>query len=191
MFLPLLALQQKKITFKEFVAFWFSLNIPSNKDHYYTDRIDKDQFTTGDIGKLFAWKNGMEINGHYTKRASVINMQKKILHINHLKEGFELEYFTTHFGEIGAIWQIFLLHIIAPHIYPIFDQHVYRACQFLKSRQISEIPKKKVAILEYYHNEYHPFFKDACKQFKQPRKVDLALKSFGTFLKTHYAKKAL
>jgi len=37
---------------------------------------------------------------------------------------------------MSAIWQIFLLHIIDPTNYPIFDQHVYRAHYYLEHRTI-------------------------------------------------------
>lgn len=107
---------------------------------------------------LFEWKNGMKINGHLRKQASIVKVISKLTQVNKLKADFDLLYFKRHFSDISAIWQIFLLHIIQPTQFPIFDQHVYRAHIFLLDKTITEIPTHQPYKLNYYYDNYLPFF---------------------------------
>ena len=189
MTLPFLKLSYQKTDYKTFVDFWSDYYIFSPKDNLYTDRINKSKFTKTDIEMLFEWKNGMKVNGHIPKQASIDKVVSRLTQVNKLKAHFDLTYFKKHFSDIAAIWQIFLLHIIQPTQFPIFDQHVYRAHIFLVNKTITEIPNHQPHKLKYYHNNYLPFFDTLKSEITDLRKIDLALWAFGKFLKTHYAKK--
>jgi hypothetical protein len=79
------------------------------------------------------------------------------------------------------------LHIIAPQIYPIFDQHVFRAFRFLLSNDVVEIPSTNSKKERTYFQDYLPFFNHLANISNMPRKkVDEALWVFGKFLKTDY-----
>jgi hypothetical protein len=80
----------------------------------------------------------------------------------------------------GAIWNIFYMHCIDPDVWPIFDQHTYRAMHFMKFGQVAELPKPKAKIYEAYKAEYLPFFMPL---HSDRRKADRALFAFGQFLK--------
>jgi hypothetical protein len=97
--------------------------------------------------------------------------------------------FKNEFADISAIWKLFLLHIIAPNIYPIFDQHVYRACIYLTTQKLKEIPLSNNKKEQIYFQDYLEFFNDIVATSQLPRKqVDEALFSFGRFLKSIYGK---
>ena len=65
-----------------------------------------------------------------------ISLEEKIIVklplINELKlqNPFRLSDFKEKF-ESSAVWKIFLLHIIKPDNYPIYDQHINRAYNFI------------------------------------------------------------
>jgi hypothetical protein len=189
MTLPYLKITYQNTDYKTFVDFWSKYYIISPKDNLYTDRINKSKFTKIDIEKLFEWKNGMKINGHKQKEISIEKITSRLNQINKLKADFDIMYFNRYFSNIAAIWQIFLLHIIKPKKFPIFDQHVYRAHTFLLDKKIIEIPNIQLSKLKYYHNNYLPFFDKIKSEITNLRQIDLALWTFGKFLKTDYAKK--
>lgn len=189
--LPILELNYRDLSDKDFILFWSAYYIISKNDHLYTVRINNKRFTKSDIEKLFEWKNGMKVNGHIPKQASINKVISRLKYVNELKTNFNLIYFQLHFSDIAAIWQIFLLHIIQPKKFPIFDQHVYRAHIFLKHKIIQEIPNHQPSKLKYYHNEYIPFVQKLKREVKGLRKIDMAVWAFGKFLKTQYAKKII
>jgi hypothetical protein len=189
MTLPFLKITYNKAGYNTFVNFWSDYYIFSQRDNLYTDRIHQSKFTKTDIKMLFEWKNGMKVNGHIPKQASIDKVISRLTHVNKLKTHFDLLLFKKHFSDIAAIWQIFLLHIIQPTQFPIFDQHVYRAHFFLLNKTIGEISNHQPHKLKYYHNNYLPFFNILKAEITDIRKIDLALWAFGKFLKTHYAKK--
>lgn len=190
MTLPFLSFKYKKTdTYDEFIEFWSDYYIYLVNDKLYSDRINNTRFTQSDIQALFEWKNGMKVNEHPTKQISIDKVKSRIKVVNRLKTDFDLTLFENTFCDIGAIWQIFLLHVIQPTQFPIFDQHVYRAHIFLTQQKLEEISNNQKQKLEYYHNSYIPYFDGIKTNITDLRKIDAALWAFGKFLKTNYAKK--
>lgn len=112
----------------------------------------------------------------------------KLRVINGLKSEFCLDAFQNEFHFInGVIWKIYLLHIIAPSKYPIFDQHVCRAFYFISKNQKKEIPERNKDKEMIYFDEYIDFFNRLSKEISR-KKLDEALWAFGKFLKTSYGK---
>ena len=66
-------------------------------------------------------------------------------------------------------------------MWPIFDQHTYRAMKYLQTGAIVEIASTNKQKYESYTNEYKPFL-TSLKQ-SDTRKTDKALFTFGQFLK--------
>src|SRR3989338_7389982 len=124
---------------QEFVKFWSGLYNDPRKE-LYANRINKKQFTSGDIIDLFIWKNAGNLS--QKKQVAVKKITSNLDVINQLKKKFDPDLFEKHFGYMTAIWKIFLRHIIAPNKCPIFDQHVYRAHQYLESGKIKDISVK-------------------------------------------------
>ncbi len=188
---PYISIKFQRQSVSEFVEFWSSFIELGKSDNFYSSRINKQSFNRNDIDKFYTWKNGMKINTHKQKSACIKFIQNNLASVNRLKIKFDIIVFNSTFKNISAIWQIFLLHLIKPDNYPIFDQHVYRAHYFLLHHEIKEVPQSKKEILQYYHNIYLPFFLRLSKEVSSKRKIDQALVGLGQFLKTKYAPQLL
>jgi len=112
-------------------------------------------------------------------------VRKKLATVNRLKSNFSLGEFNKIFSGLSAIWKIFLLHCIRPNIYPIFDQHVFRAMMFILDKTIHEVSKSEKEKYDKYFSLYVPFFNELVRQSDcDPIKVDHALWVFGKALKS-------
>lgn len=172
---------------REFVSFWSNFYIYPMED-LYAKRIDKKQFVEEDLIKLFEWKNGTRLSKKKEKALQVII--SKIGVINSLKSDFSLSRFLEEFKFVkGAIWKIYLLHVICPNGYPIFDQFVYKAYCFLVKDQKMDIPSNNKQKEDIYFSEYVSFFNELSGQNLSRKNLDEALWTFGKFLKTPYGKK--
>ena len=162
---------------QQFISFWSSFyHYP--QEHLYHDNINKEAFSVSDIENLFLWKNGMKLSGKKLRALRAITRRLEI--INQLKADFNLDAFQIEFDKVATIWKIFLLHIILPQRYPIFDQHVFRAFRFLQHNSLSGSPTEQV-----YLQGYVPFFDMVVETSGASRKeTDEALMMFGKFLKT-------
>lgn len=188
---PFITIPHRQSTPAEFISFWQPLYTYSVVDYLYTESITKGAFTAEDIRHLFEWKNGMKVNGHLQKEKAITHVASNVEVVNSLKASFDEVLFKKNFGKMSAIWQIFLLHIIDPAQYPIFDQHVYRGFVFLKEKDVKDIPTQSVQKFALYE-DYREFFKEKfAKIMSTGRDIDQALWAFGKFLKTNYARKAL
>jgi hypothetical protein len=185
---PVLKLNDRGTDMGDFIDFWSRFYRYSEIEALYDERIWKPVFDKKDIEKLFQWKNGMLINGHVKKQASVDKVIARLDNLNALKANFDLNAFKDLFFDISAIWQLFILHIIWPDLYPIFDQHVYRAQLFMETGVIGEIRESNTFKLEHFYKYYLPFYAKFERELGAFRKLDMALWTFGKFLKTPYAK---
>ena len=167
---------------QEFVEQWRAL-YDYGHEHLYADAIGKPQFSVSDVEGLFLWKNGQPLSAKKAK--TVRSITDRIQVVNQLKSSLDMDTFQEQFDAISAIWKIFLLHIIAPRTFPIFDQHVYRAYCFLQTGSIQEIPPANPTKEKVYFQQYVPFFNALQPVCETSRKqVDEALWAFGRFLKT-------
>ncbi len=176
-----------------FIEYWAGIYFDTNET-LYTNNIRK-KLTDKSVEQLYLWKSGPQfyskeriknyLNNYKTDLLTQDNLQDKYL--NHKKSG-------------GAIWNIFYLHIISPEKYPIFDQHVYRTMRFMQAKDSKQ--SQPFTELEFCDNQYkfeayekyRTFYKNiesdtrACEFLNKTndpygRKIDMALFSFGAFLK--------
>ncbi|MCT3661373.1 hypothetical protein HZP71_11770 [Elizabethkingia anophelis] len=130
--------------------------------------------------ELYIWKNGMNLSA---KKLEIL--EKKILLkldiINDLKSQYLpiLDSFLEEFQEVSFVWKIFLLHIINPNTYPIYDQHIHRAFNYLQSENNYN---QHVTQNEFYFNHYLPFIR--LKKIDNLKKLDEAFFAFGQFINT-------
>ena len=175
-----------RITLHDFICFWSSFyHYP--REHLYAERIQKDEFTVDDITKLFEWKNGTPLS--QKKMTSLKGITDKIHLVNKLKANFNLGTFENEFSSISAIWKIYLLHLIAPMTFPIFDQHVCRAFYFMTENKLKEIPITNKRKEKLYFGHYVDFFNNLVDEKMSRKKIDEALWALGKFLKTEYGRK--
>lgn len=183
----LILLSKKLVNIKEFVGFWYRFYVDPNEDKYFKN-INKIKFDKHTLLSLFEWKNGSELSkGKMKSFENKILTKLKIINSLKASSKFELNNFLVEFDAVSAIWKIFLLHIIKPDKYPIFDQHVYRAFYYIKYSRIKELPNDDRKKENHYFREYLLFFKQIKKKVSAKR-VDEALWSFGKFLKSNYRK---
>lgn len=181
-------LSKQSVDMVDFINFWSDYYF-DKYDNKYSENIDKEYFNRENLISLYEWKNGSVLS-----ERKKIGLRKKVLAkikiINSLKDQFNLELFKKEFKDMTVIWKIFLLHIIKPNKYPIFDQHVFRAMVYIKFFKIEEIPNKESERERIYFEEYVDFFNEI--KLKSPsnfnKKIDESLWAFGKFLKSNYKK---
>lgn len=172
----------------DFLNHWSKLYSYANEDLYYRS-IYKEVFTKADIQNLYVWKNGMNLS-RPKQRTMDAKINSKLSIINDFKSSasVNLERFKKEFKEVSTVWRIFLLHIIKPSEFPIYDQHIHRAYLFINNgnwRNISSLSIKDKAKEEFYFNRYLPFIE--ANEFEDLKKLDEAFFAFGQFLKTNYS----
>ena len=166
---------------QEFISFWSKLYAYDNAVLY--NKIHHKVLSEKDIKDLFQWKNGMKLS-QAKEKSLKIKILKKIKIINSLRATTEidLDYFLKEFKEVSVVWKVFLLHIISPSMYPIYDQHIHRAYRFMNNEASDGIKASmnESVKLKFYFEEYYPFVKES--KIKDLKKMDEAFFAFGQFI---------
>ena len=166
---------------EEFISFWSRLYAYDNAALY--DKIHHKVLSEKDIKNLYQWKNGMKLSKAKEKSLD-IKIITKIKIINSLKATAEidLDYFLEEFKEVSVVWKVFLLHVISPSMYPIYDQHIHRAYRFMHNEPSDGISASmnEVTKLKFYFEEYYPFVKEL--KIKDLKEMDEAFFAFGQFI---------
>jgi hypothetical protein len=174
----------------EFIRHWKTLYSYFD-DNRYRQNISNTEFSQTNLEELFHWKNGMTLKGSGGKEKS---LNEKILNrialINEYKRlnTLDLEKFNSDFSNLSAVWRIFLLHILKPNQFPIYDQHIHRTYNFIHNLDWKSInntisDKKK---LDFYYNTYLPFVQTL--GVVDLKEMDEAFFAFGQFLNTRNQK---
>lgn len=168
-----------------FIDFWSRLYTFRNES-IYNKTIIKVEFEIQDIQNLFEWKNGMRLSDLKQKSLNdkIIN-KLEVINFLKSKDEFELDLFNYEFKSLSAVWKIFLLHIIQPKKFPIYDQHIHRTFLFIHKKEFSNLSNTSIKDKQkeaFYFNEYLPFI-DA-NEIKDLKKLDEAFFAFGQFLNT-------
>ena len=166
---------------QEFISFWSKLYAYDNAALY--DKIHYKVLSEKDIKDLYQWKNGMKLSQAKEKSLN-IKILKKLNIINSLRATteFDLDYFLKEFKEVSVVWKVFLLHILSPTMYPIYDQHIHRAYRFMNNEASDGIKASmnESVKLKFYFEEYYPFVKES--KIKDLKKMDEAFFAFGQFI---------
>ncbi|MER3318879.1 MAG: hypothetical protein RIB79_11370 [Allomuricauda sp.] len=174
----------------DFINSWSKLYFYPN-GALYKASISKIILTKTDIQNLYGWKNGMRLSKQKQKSLDT-KVKTKLSIINALKNGanFDVGLFSKEFNNLSAVWKIFLLHIIKPSKYPIYDQHIHRTFLFIHKEDWSYISSTSInnkAKEEFYFKRYLPFIQS--QNIKDLKQLDEAFFAFGQFLNTrNYAK---
>jgi hypothetical protein len=177
-----------KVGQEEFVRFW------SGKYSYapevaglYEENIGKP-LDAGRVWALYRWKNGSKIIAEKKERAIENTYIPELGRLPRPQSREEGRGYLSRLGG-GAIWGIFWLHCIRRDMFPIFDQHTYRAMAKILGGVPSEIPPSRGKKVEAYFSQYLDF----TSQFSVPprrldkalfaRRLDKALFAYGRFLK--------
>lgn len=170
---------------KEFVKIWSQQYLYLN-EYKYNDFIGSVLNNKTSFVQIFQWKNGTG-DVIYEKKLKVVDgFYEKLDVLKQLRKNFDWELFENEFNPTlnSPIWKIFLLHLIDPNEFPIFDQHVYRFYNFQKKGVIEEISTKPKIVFETYKQEYQPWFISVQREFQlNTKEMDQSFFSFGKFLK--------
>ena len=160
-----------------FVKFW-AVRYGGYDETFYQDNIGKE-LNTERILEWYRWKNGMRLAP--LKRKSVMaNFVNRRAELDELSPELEARAFLARFNSGGVIWRIFWLHCWQPTRFPIYDQHVHRAMQFIQTGAKEEIPTRDSEKISSYIDQYLPFY---CRfNGINHREVDKALWAYGKFL---------
>ena len=181
--------RQQTTDWSTFVQFWQSIyNYTSKSDAYQMYVIEREpsfRFDEENIRKLFEWKNNTGETLAAKKAASVAKIIDNLPIVRQLAKNWDDAVFYGSFGRISAVWQTFLMHIIQPDRFPIFDQHVYRAHAYLQRGEVSELKGTAKHQLAMYET-YQLFFQEIQNTSQcPPRSLDKAFWAFGKFIKQY------
>lgn len=178
--------QIDKQDIQKFIDFWSKLYPNSETlEKLYSEIILKKQFEENDIQRLFEWKNQMALSRR--KQESLDrNIKAKLKVINMLKtqDPFTLSEFHYNFEKLSAVWKIFLLHIIKPDKYPIYDQNINRTYNFIHGLEYKNLSANTMTDKEkenFYFNTYLKFIDELAGL--NLKTVDEAFFAFGQFIR--------
>jgi hypothetical protein len=162
-----------------FVKCWSSLYDYPEYAAYKSTVISRN-LSKKDLRLLFSWKNGSGQNSKKERSMLSEFLQHDEL-INELKKEFDQRKFQKTFGKIPAVWQIFLLHILQPSVYPVFDKNVYRAYRIIENLEAKRLAANQEERIKIFASEYQPFFQEFCLTATgyDHFDVDKALWTFG------------
>ena len=159
-----------------------------NKMHLYTDNIGRKVLEKEHLIQLYEWKNGTNLS-----KKKLESLENKVLYkldtINDFKQNLKIAKFLDEFDNVSFVWKIFLLHIVSPNQYPIYDQHIHRAFLFLEKNDAYR--KVKNTMLEqnkdnFYFGVYLPFVTELKETLDfNIQDLDKALFTLGQFLKKY------
>ena len=166
---------------QEFISFWSKLYVYDNAVLY--ERIHNTTLSEDDLKDLYKWKNGMKLSQAKEKSLNT-KIISKIDIVNNLRatSNFDLEYFLKEFKQVSVVWKVFLLHILKPNRFPIYDQHVHRAYRFINNQSSDGIKASmnESVKLKFYFEEYYPFVRES--KITDLKKMDEAFFAFGQFI---------
>lgn len=169
---------------KELIDDWQPLYKYRRPD-LYIENIGNGLDSKGYFQKLFNWKNGRKLSD--SKQKLIDGFWKKKSVLLSLRDNIDMDQFVAEFnpGKNACIWKLYLLHIVRPDEYPIYDQHVYRAYMFIETGQIQEISNKDEEKYDHYSESYMPWFESVRKQCLEysVKHIDEALFAYGKALK--------
>jgi hypothetical protein len=195
-----------------FVAFWrqfYNYRVTvldeSALIDYHAELNVGRELTDENVRRLLRWKDPHQLThriisgpnaGHDNPR--VLKVLRHLDALNGFRRGgvSEDEIRRTVAGIFpnGIVFQVFLVHIAAPHVYPIADQHVFRACS-LHTRQAIQHTWDGYLFYRRYFNGIAEATGVQCAPASLPdlKKIDAALMAFGQFLKSYnyYHKQAM
>ncbi len=152
----------------------------------YDENINVNPLEKENLKKLYEFKLSPYFSTNKNKKLYKERILPKLYMINDLKnrESFNLDEFRSEFKDLPPVWKTFLLHIINSNEFPIYDQNVHRAYNYIKGKGVKEHSKDNEEREDFYFDEYYPFIKDLKDQNKvNLRQIDKALFVFGRILK--------
>jgi hypothetical protein len=170
---------------RPFIDHWASRYRDNDNDKRLYERHIKADLSRADVLiELFDWKNG--------GGGKIAQKKLDSIYANYLSCWIEDSELETRYldpdNDGGPIWNIFYLHCRLPELYPIYDQHAYRAMLYIQNGAICEekddLNRKPRPFVYESYKIYRRFVGQIARETKlNLRTVDRALYTFGQFLK--------
>ena len=168
-----------KAPVSQFVTTW-SRGYSYPAETLYTSNIGRP-LNRRRLEQLFEWKNGGKLSKG--KQESVErNYLTRYAELSRLPAHVAARDLLQQFGG-GPIWRVFFLHCWRPQSFPIYDQHVHRAMEYVETGVPREIATSTQSVLADYTERYIPFWNRI--QPGADRDADKALWVFGRLLKRY------
>jgi hypothetical protein len=188
-----------------FVAFWrqfYNYRITVLDDEvlidYHAELNLGQDLTEENVRRLLRWKDRHQLTDRILSGPNagrdnprVLRVLRDLDAINRFRRGAiaedEIRRTVSAIFPSGIIFQVFLIHIAAPHDYPIADQHVFRTCSLHTRHELGQTWDGYLF--------YRQYFSGIAKAVGVPlvpasipdlKKIDDALMAFGQFLKSYY-----
>ncbi len=143
--------------------------IIEGKQYYYTNR----------------WKNSTPVKKLAWEQLNSINYKQKLLQLSNLKSFSKPDQYHDIIGVdgIGFIYTLFVLHCENPSLFPLYDQHVWRAYLYFTSEKYKSANAASQSWISFV--SYAEWFKINLKVLGNihPTELDRALWAFGKELK--------
>jgi len=189
-FMAFFRLKSEPTKIADFVSTWGKCYEEGKySDKNYEKNLNRQGLMTADnIQLLFKWKNNMPLAPKKQKITDAVNAKLQTLNnFRLLPNVTEAEFdsfwkFTCSIIGSGIVYRIFLAHISRPDDFPMVDQHVLRAWNFLIKNKVEEPEQTIVNYLKY-----REFVKKMSMQSgKTFREIDKALMPFGQFIASDF-----
>jgi hypothetical protein len=173
--------------FATFVEHWSQLYDPNNnwESSYYKHIKFEKPFTHNDLLKLFEWESQAGL-GKIRTAAIKDKIYPHLDYINDMKfeKEIDLKEFNEKFSTVAAVSRTLLLHIIKPEVYPLYDQNIHVAYNFIHGIELgaNDYPVKAEKRLKFYFKQLVPFIKSVKGDIPM-KKIDEALNTFGQLVK--------
>jgi len=174
-------------SFATFVEQWSQLYDPNTNweaNYHKHIKIGKP-FTHNDILELFEWQSQAGL-GKIRTAAIKEKIYPHLDYINDMKfeETLDLVEFNEKFADVAAVSRTLVLHMIKPEVYPLFDQNVHVAYNFIHGIEMhpNDYPIKSEPRLKFYFKHLLPFITREKGNISM-KKIDEALNTFGQLIK--------
>lgn len=185
-----------------FVEFWSryyndSITVFESQDKisYFSELNVGNDLTEENLRRLLRWKDPHYLT-HIHKETreenpKVAKALKQLSAINLFRQGGSTEEdmrkTAAQVFPTGFIWQVFLLHVAKPDVYPIADENVFRVFSVHSGVQVKEDWDTYVAYCNYFGRIAEKLgVPRTVENLPQLKRIDNALVVFGQFLRAYY-----
>lgn len=131
------------------------------------------------------WKAGTPAQKKGWEKFNNINFQQKLLQISNQKTFEKPGLFANvnAIDGIGFVYTLFVLHCENPRLFPLYDQHVWRAYLYFINKDYKSVKTASQSWVSF--EKYSTWFKSQLKSLGDihPTELDRALWTFGKELK--------
>ena len=190
----------------QFVEFWSQfynyhtkvLDSEEEIDYVKELRIGND-LTEESARRLLRWKDPHQLTHRILRGRNagkdnprVVRTLNNLKAINQFRNSEitedEMKCTTAQVFRSGVVFRVFLMHIAKPHIYPIADENVFRACSVHTRLQVTpQTWQTYTTYCDYFRQIAGAMgVAQATENIHKLKRIDNALMEFGKFLKAYY-----